>query len=129
LVENLIDDGRKLVEELLQSGFEVAAAFWLKTSEDYKWRFYIVSPVVDAVGPNQAYRRLHPLVWSRSQPFGIDPLEINLIGVNDPIARDVLAIQRRAPGPHVSFLRWGGTRLGNMSIEEAYFYLLPVTTP
>src|SRR5436309_15670036 len=101
LVENLIDDGRKLVEELPQRGFEVTAAFWLKASEDGKWYYYIVSPVVEAEGLAKAYRRLHPLVRAMPQPFWIDPLEIKLISPSNPIARDVIAIHGRVPGPPV----------------------------
>src|SRR5438132_469581 len=127
LVENLIDDGQRLVEEVSKRGFPVMTAFWLKTSEDDKWYFYIVSPVVDAEGLTQAYRRLHPLVRAGPEPLGIDPLEIKLIGPSNPIAQDVLAIYRRAPGPRVSPIRWGGKQLGNASVEGAYLYPLPVT--
>ena len=63
------------------------------------------------------------------KPLRIDPLEIKLIGPSNPIAQDVLAILRRAPGPRVSPIRWRGTRLGNVSVEGAYLYPLPVTTP
>jgi hypothetical protein len=129
LVENLIDDGQKLVAELPQHGLEVAAAFWLKPSEDGKWYFYIVSPVVDTDGIAAAYRRLHPLVRARPQPFWIDPLEIKLIGPSNPIARDVLAIYGRAPASGVSPIRWGGKMLGNVSVEEAYLYRVPATIP
>lgn len=130
LVENLLNDGRKLVEELSQGGFEVAAAAWLKASEDGKWRFYLISPLVDAEGHSKAYRRLHPLIWTRTQPFGIDPLEIRLLGSSHPIGRDVLAaIRNRVSAPLVSPIRWAGTRLGNVSIEEAYLYPVPVNTP
>ena len=129
LVENLIDDGRKLVEELPQRGFDVTAAFWLQASEDGKWYFYIVSPVVDADGLANAYRRLHPLVRAMAQPFWIDPLEIKLVGPNNPIARDVLAIHNPSPRPRVTPIRWDGKKLGNVSIEGAYLYPLPATTP
>jgi hypothetical protein len=129
LVENLIEDGQKLVEELPQRGFEVTAAFWLKASEDGKWYFYIISPLVDAEGLAKAYRQLHPLVRAMPSPFWIDPLEIKLIGPDNPMARDVLAIYSRASGPRVSPIRWGGKKLGNVSIEGAYLYPLPAATP
>ena len=128
LVENLINDGRKLVEELPQRGFEVAAAFWLKPSEDGKWYFYIVSQAVDAEGLAKAYGQLHPLVRAMPQPFLIDPLEIKLIGPSHPIARDVIAIQNRATGTHISPIRWSGTNLGNESVEGVYLYQVPATT-
>ncbi len=129
LVANLVDDGQKLVEEVSQRGFHVTAAFWLKASEDDRWYFYIVSPTVDDEGLAQAYRRLHPLVRGVPEPLWIDPLEIKLIGPSNPIAQDVLAIYRHARGPRVSPIRWGGKRLGNVSVEGTYLYPLPVTMP
>src|SRR5947209_16263480 len=99
LVEKRIDDGWKLVEELSQRGFEVTAAFWLQASDNGKWYFYLVSPVVDAQGIREAYRQLHAPVQALPQPLCIDPLEIHLIGPSHPIVKDVLAIHRRAPGP------------------------------
>jgi hypothetical protein len=128
-VKDVIDDGQRLVEEVSQGGFPVTAAFWLQASEDDRWYFYVVSPVVDDEGLARAYRRLHPLVRRMPQPFEIDPLEIKLIGPSNPIAQEVLAIHRRAPGPRLSPLRWGGQRLGNVSVEDAYLYPLPVSTP
>src|SRR5262245_29720675 len=129
LVEELVNGGQKLVEEVSQSGLLVTAAFWLEASEDDRWYFYIVSPVVDDEGLAQAYRRLHPLIRRVREPLGIDPMEIRLIGPSNPIAKDVLAIHGRAPSPHVSPIRWGGKRLGNVSVEGAYLYPLPVATP
>ena len=124
LVEDLIDAGAKLVEELRQRSFDVTAAFWLKASEDGKWYFYVVSPVVDAEGLTKAYRKLHPLAQTMQSSW-INPLQIKLIGPTNPIARDVLAIHSRTPGPGVSPIRWGGKKLGNVSVDEAYLYATP----
>jgi hypothetical protein len=129
LVDNLINDGQKLVEELPQRGFEVTAAFWIKAAEDGEWYFYIVSPAVDVEGLAQAYRRLHPLIRRMPQPFWIDPLEVKLIGPENPIAREILAILGRTPGPKGWPIHWGGKKLGNVSIDGAYLYLLPAPTP
>lgn len=121
LVENLIDDGRKLVAELPRRGFDVPAAFWLKTSEDMKWRFYIVSPVVDAEGILVGYGRLLPLVREKP-PLWDNPTGLTLLGPSHPIARDVLAILARTPDPRRSPIRWPGIWLGDKSIEAAYIY-------
>ena len=129
LVENLIADGQKLVEELPQRGFEVAAACWIRSTVDGKWRFYIVSPVVDAVGIFQAYMRLHPLVRAMPESFSIDPLEVRLIGPSDPLGRDVIAGLNRVPRSRVGPIRWPGIWLGEMSIDGAYLYPVPATTP
>lgn len=129
LVENVIQDGRKIVDELPLRGFEIATALWLRASEDGKWYFYIVSPSVDTEGLAKAYRELHRLIRAMPQPLSIDLLGIKLIGPNDPIARDVLAIQSGPAMSRASTVRWGGKKLGNVSIEEAYLYPRPVTTP
>ncbi len=129
LVGNLIEDGKKLVSELPQGGFPVATAFWLKASYDGKWDFYIVSPVVDTEGIAKAYRLLHPLVRARPQPTWIDPLKIKLIGPSNPIAQDALAIPGRTPGPSACPIRWGGKKLGNLSVEEVLLYPVPATVP
>lgn len=41
LVENRVDDGARIVEKLRESGFDVAAAWWMKTSEEGQWFLYI----------------------------------------------------------------------------------------
>jgi hypothetical protein len=125
LVSDLVEDGRRIVEQLLQDGFEVTAAFWLKKAEDGQWYFYIVSPVAEASRLNEAYSRLFSLIRRMPEPHWIDPLEVRLLGPNQPMAQDVLAIYSRAGGPAASPIRWGGTMLGNVSVDGAYLYPLP----
>jgi hypothetical protein len=129
LVENRINYGRLLVEELPQRGFPVAAGFWLKPTVDGKWRFYLVSSAVDAEGLTEAYGQLHPVVRAMPQPFWIDPLEIKLIGPSNPIARDAIAYLSSASAPRLAPVPWGGTRLGDVIVDEAYLYPLPASTP
>jgi hypothetical protein len=129
LVENLIDAGRKLVEELAHRGFELTAAFWLKASRDGKWRFYIVSPAVDADGIIEAYKRLLPMVRTLPQPQGVDPHKITLMSPGNPIAQDVTTFLSRTRGPDVSPIRWNGRMLGDVVVDAAYLYPVPVAAP
>jgi hypothetical protein len=122
LVRELIDDGQRLLERLPQEGFEVTAGFWMRLAEDGEWLFYVASPTVERDGLSAAYRRLHTIIRSMSQPFGIDPLEVKLIGETNPITKDVLAILSRAAGPKVCAINWGGKRLGSTCLEGAYLY-------
>ena len=50
LVEMQIDDGAKIVEKLRESGFDVVAAWWMKTTEEGQWFLYIASKEVDEKG-------------------------------------------------------------------------------
>jgi hypothetical protein len=117
LVECLLGDGQKLVEKLPRRGFDVTTAFWIKPTADGQWYFYIVAPAVESEGILQAYTRLIPLIRQMPQPFRIDPLEVKLIGPSEPLAQDVLAAHRRAPGPREGPFHWPDIWLGNMSVE------------
>jgi hypothetical protein len=128
LLGNLKEGGQKLVEELAQRGFEMTAAFWILRSDNEKWYFYIVSPLVDTEGAGEAYMRLGPLARAMPQPYSIDPLRIRLIGQNNPLAKDVLAAYHRSPALKVGPIRWRGRVLGDVGVEDTYFYSLPVPT-
>jgi hypothetical protein len=127
LESDLTEDGKRIIEQLPQHGFEVTAAFWLKRSDDEKWRFYVVSPAAENERLNEAYSRLIRLIRARPQPHWLDPLEVKLIGPNHAVAKDVLAIHTRTPGTNGYPIRWGGTQLGNIHIDDAYLYPLPAT--
>jgi hypothetical protein len=127
LVSDLIEDGRRIAEQLPQEGFEVTAAFWLKKAEDGQWYFYIVSPVAEPERLNDAYSRLFTLIRRMPEPHWIDPLEVRLLRPSHPMAKDVLAIHQSAASPKGHPIRWGGNVLGNVSVEGAYLYPLPAT--
>jgi hypothetical protein len=125
LVDDKIEDCRKLLEALAAAGFEMTAAFWMRRNDDGKWRFYIVSPLVDTAGIFEAYRRVQPLIRRRVYPPWADPADVRLIGPSDPLAKDVLNIYAGPRAPRDHPIRWTGIWLGNSSIDGAYLYPLP----
>jgi hypothetical protein len=125
LVEGQIDEGRKLIERLSQSHFDMTAAFWIKNSEDGQWLLYIASKVVDDKGLRAAYKDSHEAIKTEDLRW-IDPFELRLIGAADPITKDVLDIQRRDPAQMPT--RYRGPQLGNVAIDQAYIYEPVATT-
>ncbi len=123
LVEMQIDDGRKIIEKLRESGFEVRAAWWMMTSEEGQWFLYVASKEVDDLGIAAAYRKVLSVMRSLGQ-LQVDRFELKLVGHENPITRDVLAILSRHGGQVAT--RYGEKRLGNVSIEGAYLYRPPV---
>jgi hypothetical protein len=122
LVEDQIDIGQRLIETLVEAGFDVAAAGWAKTSEDGAWSLYIASDRVDRIGAAAAYREVYGL--SKSIPENWSLLsEVKLIGMTNPIARDLLAILTSYPARLPTRLR--RSQLGGMAIDEAYLYPPP----
>jgi hypothetical protein len=114
-----MDDGHQLLEKLVEDGFAVTAAFWVRTREDGPWHLYIASPAVGTQKIGEAYgvlySSLHQLVDA-----GIELSEIRLIPDTDPSAAAVIKARDRDPGRMP--IKYPGNRLGNLSFEEAYLY-------
>ena len=128
LVKERLEDGLTLLKELPQHGFEPAAACWLQRSYDGKWRFYVVSPLVETEGISVAYLRLaeamRPIVDALSS---IDLTSVRLVGTTQPLGRDILAALHQMSTPRTRPFRWGGIWLGNDALDNAYFYPLPTS--
>jgi hypothetical protein len=121
LVESQLD-GQRLVDQLVRDGFPVEAAFWVKNSSEGLWHLYVASPAVDPERIGQAYGVVNVSLSKLTSPW-VSLTDVKLIRPDNPIARDVLDILRRSPGPLPTRTR--RPRLGAMEIEEAYIYPLP----
>ena len=122
LVE-MVNDGRRLIDALTNSGIGVSSAFWTKAGDDEQWYLYIASPLVDAAGVTEAYRRLHPIFWElRDQQFSIDPFAIKLISPQSALAQAAAKLSDNYQG----ITRSGGTQLGGVSVEGAVIYPPPL---
>lgn len=119
LVDNRIEDGQKLIAELVIAGFDVSVAFWVKTSEEGLWFLYIGSTSLEPSKVGDAYRTLYACL-SKIPNAWIGMSEVKLIQASNPIAKDAIAARDRQPSRLP--VRFQGSRLGNVSIEEAYIY-------
>ncbi len=128
LVEMQIKEGQTLIERLTHEGIEVTAAAWVKESESGDWYFYLATPLVgEDRATKAAYRRVNAVVRQmEKEGFGMDPFSKKLIGPHDPIARDMVARRGRLAG---SLKRFTNSRLGNLTVEEAYIYPPAPATP
>jgi len=120
LVEDQIDDGQWLLEQLVNDDFEVSAAFWLKRSEDALWRLFIASPLAaDTENRQRAYHKIYTALDEISN-LSVSPLDISLIDDKDPIARSAIELRDRRAAKTPT--KYHGRRLGTLSIHEAYIY-------
>jgi len=119
LVENQISAGRELINRLVENHFDVTAAFWIRTSEEGRWFLYIASKAVDGMGLATAYKEVYGALQSMPDFSGIRS-DVKLIGVANPIAKDVLVIRHRYAARLPT--RYHGPQLGSIPIEEAYIY-------
>jgi hypothetical protein len=122
LVDSRIEDGERIIDQLIHDNFEVMVAFWVKPAEHYPWHLYIASPMVDAQKPGQAYPALYASL-SKIANSSVQLSEIRLVNDADPIARDALMLRLQYPGMMPT--SFPGKRLGDLALEEAYVYPLP----
>jgi hypothetical protein len=120
LVDTQIDDGQRFVDQLLADDFDVTVAFWVKDGEG-SWRLYIASPAFDDRKPGENYRAVRDSLAKIPDPT-VQPWTIILINDKNSMTQ---AAGRIAGRPGKEAIRYGGPRLGESPIEEAYIYPKP----
>ena len=126
LVDNKIEDGEKLIRQLIRDQFEVTVAFWVKRTEEGLWHFYIASSSVATEKLNEAYRIVYAAL-EKIPGCSVSPSEINIITRMDPICRDAVALRDRYPSRELT-KPYYGQRIGNLDTVELHIYprLLPL---
>lgn len=121
LVDDQIDNGQRVIDQFLEDGVEVAVGFWVRNDEGL-WRPYIASPSFDDRKPGENYLKVRESL-RKIPDQEVQFWPINLINDQNPAARDAIKIAGR-PGKDEG-IRYRGTRLGDLVIEEAYIYPRP----
>jgi hypothetical protein len=125
LVDDQIDDGQRIIDQLLADGLDVSVAFWAKRDEGL-WTLYIASPGFNDEERVEAGRAVYDSCRKVSdltiRPF----LDIRVIDDRDAVARDAIRLAGRKGKKRA--IRYRGTRLGDLGIARAYIYPRPAVT-
>ncbi len=119
LVENELEEGQLLIDQLLRDGFDVSVAFWAKTSDDGVWRLFIGSPAAETSEVSFAYQRAYSSL-DAIPASTIEPSTITLLHHTGPIAQAALELRDRRPAKKPA--RYHGRQLGGLSVAEMYIY-------
>jgi hypothetical protein len=125
LVVEQIDAGAKRARAF-DKGTPLQAAFWLKESEDGQWFLYLTSDQINDSNLDVAYGAVLRLLGPGPH-LGLDPFQVKVTGIDDPVTRAVLALQQQHRGNLVTRLR--NRMLGGVSVDEVYLYPIPVPVP
>jgi hypothetical protein len=125
-------DSRPLVAEEIEAGVEfisrfdsavpVKVACWLKPSDTPRWSLYIASDSFNGGDRRKGYEEIIRITNELQDP-NLDMFRIKLIESADPLAKAVFDHSRRYPGKPI---RLDDTFLGNVSVDAAYIYPLPL---
>jgi hypothetical protein len=115
-----VEFGRRLWHQLRANRkFPISGMLWLFEPEAVDWHLVIASPVVDKLGPRDAYRKL-------AEVGRLDPavsgqlLRIELVGTTHPLYQALRSVFAQTAS--VEGARLGGSQVGGMYIEDAYLY-------
>ena len=125
LVIGQIDLGRSIMEACIEEGIDVAAALWIRPSEDGNWYFYVATKLFEEQGAFMAIKAVLVALRKKNLFDLFDPLvDLKVIGARNPITLDVLEIMRKFEMSLAT--RYRGNHLGQIAIEEAYLYPTPL---
>jgi hypothetical protein len=123
LVIEQIDAGASFLAEFGKKA-KVAAAFWMKASEEESWYLYIASDEFHVKNLDVAYGEVLRIAGQMKNPY-FDPFQVKLIKETHPLAKAAIEILQRFPGRMA--IRLHGRTFGGMGIDEVYIYPMPVT--
>src|SRR5712691_8039320 len=122
LVENWIDEGKRLVEHLVHSHFPVDAALWLYFPEAAEWRLVVATPLYDTKGSRATYARIDTVLNGVTPPPQIAWTNITVRSPSDELIEALRSANRIGAG--VVGRRLRGVALDGVFIEDAYIYLI-----
>src|SRR5438067_2106497 len=131
LVNELIEDGEKLLKRLAEEGIPITASGWVKEADAGRWFLYIATPLVGEGGEGirAAYRRVNPIRLAMADELSLDFVTgFKLVRLDHPITRKVLEAPREKSGRNRLHFGEGGIHIGGVDVEEAYLYP-PVGAP
>ena len=120
--ETLVTEDREAAEVLIDrfgKKWPVQTAFWLKSVENGRWILYIAAQGIEHSNVDQGYREVLRQL-KEMRPVYLDPFQVELITVDDPLVPAVETILQRHPENRAFYYK--GSRLGGMSIGGAYLY-------
>jgi hypothetical protein len=125
LVEDRLEDGRVLLQRLVNAGFKIDVAFWVKPGEDALWRLYIAPAGFSPEDQSGA----HALVYATLDNIPdtpISPSDITLLGPASPAAKAAAELRDRSSTKTLRL--HNDKRFDELFAKEAYIYP-PIDSP
>lgn len=120
LVEQDIENGRKLIEALGRINFHIQTALWLYDSESQEWRLTIATPLVDEQGPRFAYTEIQTVLLSMMPPLPLSLQNISVISAESKLSKSLKKAIRVPYGSQG--MRLTRNVINSIYIEDAYIY-------
>ena len=122
LVDDLVNEGKTLIERLEERRLQIAAAFWHYLEDLNRWRLVIVfSSLVEREGPLRVYMRIQE-VLADLQAKDLSLSDISVMGLNDYEFRELRSpVERSVQVSNRTHRPWPRS-LNPSRLEDGYIY-------
>ena len=120
LVEKNIEEGKRLIEALDKTDFQVQAALWFYSPDSEEWQLLIASPFVEKEDLEKAYSFIRSVLNQLSPPSEIPLIAISVVSPNHRVIRALSTAIHTGPG--ISGIRFTRNVISNTFIDDAYIY-------
>lgn len=120
LVDNYINEGKTLIQDLDKAGFTVNSALWFLDTSSNSWKLIIASPVLDLTGPSEAYHRI------QNNMTNVHDLLLNDISIVSPNNNLIVLLKSafQTGKNDITGVRFTNNTINNFFISDAYIYRL-----
>lgn len=125
LVTEEISAGSELIQRL-NATLPIQAAFWLKDAHEGQWYLYLASDRVTDWTIREGYGCVGDAYYQKPSVY-LDVVQVKLIPVDNPLAKEALDTYERYPEYAPTFLKDG--TFGGLSIEGGYLYPQSIMAP
>ena len=123
LTQELIDEGRTLVERLDERGDSPDAALWFYFPDAGAWKLLLAEVKVGPTGPRDVYRGIQKALTSlRNEVRHLSLEDVAVAKPDAPLIK--LLRQALGTGPGISGIRFTRNVINGVAIEDAYIYRL-----
>ena len=126
LVGDQIEAGARVVSRVAQA-VPLSIAFWVKPADGRRWTLFLVTPDADSLDGRRRVRQAVAAAEAGESVWGPLGLRYQLISPNSAVMQDVTGLHEEFY--HYLPFNYKGAMLGDVPIEEAYFYPLLAATP
>jgi hypothetical protein len=120
LVRERIEAGARFIKEFALD-VPIKAAFWVKPSEEERWRLWVASDQLQDIG--EAYRGVIRSSGQLQDPW-FSPFDVKMASPDDPLVKAVFEVQQKYPGK-VPML-YNGRLFKGVSVDQVYIYPIPI---
>jgi hypothetical protein len=122
LLPEVIEEGRRLVKAVRNSGITITAALWMYETEPERWRLMLISPSYDRADPLDAYSALSAVVDSMNPPIRFDVTAVSFMRLADRRRKALRRFLKSNVRDSDTVIE--GASLEGQYVEAMYFYPL-----